>query len=335
MPDPQRWRWPLVALLAALILGSYWWLAPFLDWLQVNADQVQGLESFVQLLLFVLMFLTALARPRQDSPAALARAEAKDREDLGSLRQRVRWEVGKRIENSLFEEVRIALDRRPEPAAVATTPWARELEWPGAEPEPLPAERSTTAVFDDDAVGALLILGEPGAGKTVELLHLAQDLLGRDGPDEPVPVMLNLSSWASAGLPLVDWIARELKLRHEIPPATARDWVARERLLLLLDGLDEVTEPKRAACAEAINAFRDQHGLTRLAVCCRSAEYRALPALRLGTAVRLLPLARGQVERYLIDAGPALAGLRQALAEDPPLAALAETPLMLNVMSLT
>lgn len=70
--------------------------------------------------------------------------------------------------------------------------------------------------------------------------------------------------------------------------------MARERLLLLLDALDEVSESRRAACAEAINAFRHQHGLTRLVVSCRTAEHLALgpdlPALQLGTAIRLLPL---------------------------------------------
>ena len=341
MFDPQRWRWPLAGLLGTLTLSSFWWLGPFMAWLEGHANQVQGLDALIQVTLVLMTALAVIGRSRADDPAALARAAAEDQRGLGILRERVRQEVDERLRHSLFRQVQIALGRTEDPHAVATT-WGRELECPGAAPRPLPPERPTVAVFDDSA-GALLILGEPGAGKTVELLDLARALLVRDetdpDPQRPVPVFLNLSSWAEAGLPLPDWIAHELFRRHQIPRRIGVDWVARERLLLLLDGLDEVTEPRRGACAAAINAFREGHGLTRLAVCCRAAEYRALgadlPTLRLGTAIRLLPLERGQIERYLIQAGPALTGLRRALAEDADLAALAATPLMLNVMSLT
>ena len=341
MFDPQRWRWPLAGLLGTLTLSSFWWLGPFMAWLEGHANQVQGLDALIQVTLVLMTALAVIGRSRADDPAALARAAAEDQRGLGILRERVRQEVDERLRHSLFRQVQIALGRTEDPHAVATT-WGRELECPGAAPRPLPPERPTVAVFDDSA-GALLILGEPGAGKTVELLDLARALLVRDetdpDPQRPVPVFLNLSSWAEGSLPLADWIAHELFRRHQIPRRIGVDWVARERLLLLLDGLDEVTEPRRGACAAAINAFREVHGLTRLAVCCRAAEYRALgadlPTLRLGTAIRLLPLERGQIERYLIQAGPALTGLRRALAEDADLAALAATPLMLNVMSLT
>jgi hypothetical protein len=199
-------------------------------------------------------------------------------------------------------------------------------------------DTTTLALFEQGG-GALLILGEPGAGKTVELLTLAQGLLTRPPPaadpsdPPPVPVPLNLSTWASQRLPLANWIADELFRRHQIPRAIGADWLARGRLLPLLDGLDEVAEPHRADCAAA--TFHRTDGLTPLVVCCRVAEYRALPPLALNTAIHLLPLDRGQLERYLRGAGPALAGLRQAMAAAPFMAKLAATPLMLNVMSLT
>jgi predicted NACHT family NTPase len=45
---------------------------------------------------------------------------------------------------------------------------------------PLAATQKIVEVFDQpDIQGKLLILGEPGAGKTTELLHLAKDLGGR------------------------------------------------------------------------------------------------------------------------------------------------------------
>ena len=71
-----------------------------------------------------------------------------------------------------------------------------------------------------------------------------------------------------------------------------------------------------------------------LVVCCRLQEYLALPKyLKLRGAICLQPLTRSQIENYLLEAGQSLASLHTALQEDPVLQELAETPLMLSVMS--
>ena len=60
----------------------------------------------------------------------------------------------------------------------------------------LPPDQKIVDVFDE-VKGALLILGEPGSGKTTTLLELARDLIARAEKDStlPVPVVFNLSSW--------------------------------------------------------------------------------------------------------------------------------------------
>lgn len=344
MRDLFSWRWVLVAALATAFVSSFWWAPPFMVWLDAHGDQAQSLDSLLAILILVATPIVAMiARGGATNEAEAKRALAEERRGLAILRRRCAQEVEERLAGSLYAQVLIALGRRIEPGAVAV-PWARELERPGEGPRPLPPETPTAEVFDRVG-GALLILGEPGAGKSVELLTLARALLARaesdagsdPGSDQayPVPVVLNLSTWALSRLPLDAWLAEELWRRHEIPRKIGADWVARDRVLPLLDGLDEVRAECRADCAAAIDAFRAAHGLTPLAVCCRTQEYRALPALKLRGALAILPLDRGQIERYLRAAGPALAGLRQALAADRELAGLAETPLMLNVMSLT
>jgi predicted NACHT family NTPase len=66
--------------------------------------------------------------------------------------------------------------------------------------------------------GLLLILGEPGSGKTTTLLELAVNLISRANADakERVPVVLNLSSWKKKQ-PLAEWIARELSEKYRVP----------------------------------------------------------------------------------------------------------------------
>jgi predicted NACHT family NTPase len=61
----------------------------------------------------------------------------------------------------------------------------------------LPSGTQLIDVFDR-LDRALLILGAPGAGKTTLLLTLAHDLLIRaaQDPEQPIPVVFPLSSWA-------------------------------------------------------------------------------------------------------------------------------------------
>jgi eukaryotic-like serine/threonine-protein kinase len=184
---------------------------------------------------------------------------------------------------------------------------------------------------------ALLILGSPGAGKTTLLLTLAQDLLTRaaQDPEQPIPVMFPLSSWAERQWPLAAWLVEALNEQYDVPRKIAQAWVTADQILPLLDGLDEVAAEHRAACVEAINVFRQEHGLLPLAVCSRVADYDALGTqLRLQGALVVQPLTREQVESYLTQAGPPLAAMRQALQEDPMIEKLLDTPLMLTIVTL-
>jgi DNA-binding SARP family transcriptional activator/DNA polymerase III delta prime subunit len=220
------------------------------------------------------------------------------------------------------------------PEAVAN-PW-QDVVWRLELPHrPIPPDTSMMEVFEEND-RSLLILGEPGSGKTVALLQLAQALISqaRQDENEPIPVIFNLSSWAHQAKPLAQWLADELNEKYLIPKKIAQSWLAEERLLLLLDGLDEVETSKLADCVTAVNDFRQAHGLVPLALCCRYQVYQEIDIrLRVNGAVRLNPLTASQTEIYLNQSGDSLAGLRRALHEEPALQELAQSPLMLQVMS--
>src|SRR6185503_20193303 len=112
-------------------------------------------------------------------------------------------------------------------------------------------------------------------------------------------------------------------------------WVNENRMLLLLDGLDEVKQTSRAKCVEVINQFRTGHGLTSLVVCTRIKEYSATNTkLSLEGAITLQPLTSKQVNAYFDKFGKSLAGAKQLLKKDKALQELAETPLMLSIVAL-
>ncbi|MBP1468718.1 NACHT domain-containing protein [Candidatus Chloroploca sp. M-50] len=185
----------------------------------------------------------------------------------------------------------------------------------------------------------LLILGAPGGGKTTMLLALARALLelAESDPAEPIPFLVNLSTWARDRLSLRDWLVQELAKRYDVPRRRGAIWVDNDQVVPLLDGLDSVPATQRAACVETINAFRQEHGLIPLVVGCRRAEYELLvrhyhTRLQLNGALLIQPLNIEQIDSYLSNGGPDLAGLREDLQQDQELRALTETPLMLSLM---
>jgi GTPase SAR1 family protein len=183
---------------------------------------------------------------------------------------------------------------------------------------------------------SLLILGAPGSGKTTLLLELARDLLDRADRDplHPIPVVFPLSTWAESRKPMVKWLEDELNLRYDVPRKLAKEWVKIDQVLPILDGLDEIEQEHRAACVEAINAFRKSHGFLPLAISSRTADYDALAEpLRLHGAILVRPLAREQVDFYLTELGPAGELVRAAIIDDPSLLELLDNPLLLNVVA--
>jgi hypothetical protein len=271
------------------------------------------------------------------APPRWSRQERQERENRRRLLVRVRGEVESWLRGSLEGAALLVLGLDDRPAAVPDL-WGMLVQEQGREVvEPVPSGE-ITGVFDrlDEE---LLILGAPGSGKTTLLLELARTLIGRAEVDEalPVPVVVPLASWAAERLPLTDWLAGEFALRYSIPRKLARAWVDEDYVLPLLDGLDEVAAEHRAACVASINAFREgrERALSSLVVCCRTAEYEALPQLRLRGAVHIHPLDGGQVDAYLAAGGEQLVGLRTALRDDAELQELAATPLVLHLMILT
>lgn len=200
---------------------------------------------------------------------------------------------------------------------------------------PMPSNMRIGQVFED-MHRELLILGAPGAGKTILLLQLARDLITRAQEDEslPTPVIFNLSSWAAQQLPFAEWLVEEMFLAYGVPRKVAREWIEHERLLLLLDGLDEVSADYRDACVEAINTFRRQYRSVDLVICSRIEEYESLAQkLDVWGAITLQPLDQTQIDHYL--AAGDLANLRQVKAADPTLQEFASTPFLLNTMAST
>lgn len=200
--------------------------------------------------------------------------------------------------------------------------------------EERPTDENIQEIFKK-ANGQLLILGEPGTGKTNLLMELAQGLVADARHDEklPIPIVFSLPRWTLGGRwrSLADWMIDDLHDEHQyrLSRGTAEALVRQNRITPLLDGLDEVAEERRAACVDAIHKYQHERDRPELAVCCRVEEYQSLPKLNLWTAIRVEKLTREEVNKYLALDG--LARVRRTLQGDQELLEVIDTPLWLHV----
>jgi hypothetical protein len=178
-------------------------------------------------------------------------------------------------------------------------PWDTVLQQSDYTPKVQPTVKAKIVDVFNQAGGELLILGEPGSGKTLILLKLAYDLATlaeQERDDSPIPVVFNLSSWTKKQKPIANWLVDQLHAKHQIPPKIGWSWVNDQQLVLLLDGLDQVSQEYRLKCVKAVNHFHQRYGLIKTVVCSRTVEYEALPVrLKLQDAIVLQPLTYLQV----------------------------------------
>lgn len=170
--------------------------------------------------------------------------------------------------------------------------------------------------------GWLVVLGGPGAGKSMLMLRLVVDLLGKRPEDsgDPVPVLLPVASWDPDRDTFYGWLESRLIIDH---PGLA-DYVASARgertriaallahrkIIPVLDGFDEMPlVARRKAIAELNDVFKQTDCPPQLLITSRAEEYakavgeygKGRKPLIGAAAIELQPLDVDQVVNYLTD----------------------------------
>ena len=146
----------------------------------------------------------------------------------------------------------------------------------------------------------LILLGDPGTGKTMTLqcvvLSMADAQIRRVFPIVPVYVRLGkFNSGPEVGPnDVIDYV------KESVP--TLQNWIdaldRAGRLVILFDGMDEMSRKDYARHVDALSRFAEQkEQRTRTVFSCRKTEF--LPGEFLHRRLVLLPFNRGQIAEYL------------------------------------
>lgn len=192
----------------------------------------------------------------------------------------------------------------------------------------------------------MMVKGDPGSGKSVLLKNIAfkygvgQLIL----PDNPVPVRLELNTLKSKDLDedgLVGKLVESLKENgFPNPDSFVRNGLKKGKLMLLLDGFDEIPSDIRFEAARVIRGILRNNPECRALITCRKAVYDDEFNNELDhNVLDISGFTDYQIRSFLQSWQPripkrkSVSQLMQALYERPNIKILARNPLLLTIIA--
>lgn len=194
----------------------------------------------------------------------------------------------------------------------------------------------------------LVILGKPGSGKTTLLQYLALQCIEEAFLGDRVPVFLSLRSYAAFSRDNQDWslfnYLRYLWETQGISVKTIETLVQSGKILLLLDGLDEIHQADSENILQQIQQFADTYYQNQFVLTCRiSSQFYYFNGF---TYLEVADFDQQQIERFsqqwFMAAAQNFTPNQTTLInhfleqinreENQPIRDLASTPLLLNLV---
>ncbi|NJM74789.1 MAG: NACHT domain-containing protein [Acaryochloridaceae cyanobacterium RU_4_10] len=246
------------------------------------------------------------------------------RADIKSRLRDLLSENGLPYELADVDLLRVNLARQEDSPALALES-AKILTIDGTKSEEIDSRLPIIQTYErEDIQGKLLILGAPGAGKTITLLKLAEQLVGEaiNKPETVIPIIFELSTWQE-GQEIEDWLIEQLHEKYRGDRRQYKIWLKQRVLLPLLDGLDELGLERQRLCMGKVNEFAGFY--PHVVVCCRTENFlqvgERLPNLR--AEIQLQPLSDEKIKKYLAQVGKL--GLWEQIQSEPEMKQLLET----------
>jgi len=190
----------------------------------------------------------------------------------------------------------------------------------------------------------LMVTGPPGSGKSMLLKHIA--LRYADGlldlPEQPIAILLEMHRLSDPEKSLKQHLVEALE-RDDFPHAEkfVTQGLKRGRLMLLLDGLDEVNSDERPRVVREIRDlldYMDEHRC-RVIITCRTAIYEGQFSDRVEQTLEVVEFSDRQIRQFLqpwvrdMPENKSIEQLMKTLHDRPRIMALARNPLLLTIIA--
>lgn len=165
-------------------------------------------------------------------------------------------------------------------------------------------EVETKQISGQEAVATytkLRVLGRPGVGKTTFLQHLAIQCNQGEFAKDQVPFFVFLREFAEDSrqrdrFSLTYYLKQKFYGEGVAETNVLRSLLQGGRVLLLLDGIDEVINQDLTAVVQEIRKFSEQYHKNRFIVSCRTASQKL--QLKGFTDVEIAPFSQAQIEAF-------------------------------------
>ena len=141
-----------------------------------------------------------------------------------------------------------------------------------------------------------MLLGEPGAGKTFSLLKMVEDTKAKykNRKSRPIPIFVRLALWENESQTLVAFIQEQMG-------SLGGYWenlLTEKRVLLLLDGLNELPVGQRDSKLPQISDWIKKYEEIPLLISCRELDYQGQLQLPLDR-ITIQPLEPTRIKQFL------------------------------------
>jgi predicted NACHT family NTPase len=192
----------------------------------------------------------------------------------------------------------------------------------------------------------LRVLGKPGSGKSTFLRHLAIQCNRQNIAINQVPIFITLRDFANSyqnnpKTGLIEYIHQEFITSDISQLSVIKKLLQGGRVLLLIDGMDEVAKEEEPVILNEIRRFTEKYHYNQFVASCRTAAQRL--SLKSFTDVEIAPFTEAQIiifaQKWFVEFSKANAGLADAaqfmekldLPENWRFRRLITTPLFLHL----
>ncbi|WP_369745134.1 NACHT domain-containing NTPase [Paenarthrobacter sp. AMU7] len=166
---------------------------------------------------------------------------------------------------------------------------------------PAAAIETSSLPIGKDGVGRVVVLGDPGVGKTTLINHIVAEIAA-DGEAQMVPILVTCRNFnPDSAFEMDRWVSRDFRIVRSlnIEGQVVKDLLATGQAVVLFDGLDEVIDAgRRSRLVSEIEGFVRRYPLCPVLATARRVGYERIALKENFSVFGLQEFSDAQVAEY-------------------------------------